>query len=203
MLLLGFCCKVGTLGGVEVVTDGALLALSSFTQLGLGLTAVGGLGKAGLESERLGPSGVLWKGGFFVGPLASEACKGGCFKGGGTLLKKGLLLSSWEFANLLARPFVLLGSCTSVSLLVDTVLFSNEGLRGMLMAPPDRLSITGFLGSTVGPEERVGCRAVLGRTGGAEELSSVLAPPVWKRANMALTSPLFSMCSPALTVVSE
>lgn len=104
-----------------------------------------------------------------------------------------MLWSSWVFPNLLARAFALFGSTASVSLLLDGVFFRKEGLGGIFIALPERLSKTGFFGCMGGPEERVGCSCGLARMGGVEELSSVLAPLVWKRAMMDLTSPLLSL----------
>lgn len=60
MLLLGFCCK-GSLGGIELVTPPPL---SSLTQLGLEAAAGDGLGKVGLESDKVWLRGGLLKGGF-------------------------------------------------------------------------------------------------------------------------------------------
>lgn len=75
MLLLGFCCKGGNLGGVEPVGPPPL---SSFTQLGLAVTAGEGLGKVGLESDRVELREGLLKGGFCPGP---GACEIGGFRG--------------------------------------------------------------------------------------------------------------------------
>lgn len=69
MLLVGFCCDGGTLGGVGPVSPPPA---SSFTQLGL-LTAVEGLRMAGLESERVEPRAALLAEGFSPGALASGA----------------------------------------------------------------------------------------------------------------------------------
>lgn len=193
MLLLGFCCKGGILG-VELVVDVTPPPLSSFTQLGLEPTAGDGLRKAGLESDRVELRGGLLKGGLCPGPLDSGGCERGGFKGICCLLPiAGLLVvSSCVLPNLLARALVLLGSCASVSLLVDTVFFRKGGLGGTFIALPERLSKTGFFVGMAGPEERVGCRGCLGRPVGVEDVSSVLHPVDWKRAMMAFTSDLFS-----------
>lgn len=192
MLLLGFCCKGGALG-TEPVVGGGPPPLSSFIQLGLEPTDGAGLGKAGLESDRVELREGLLKGGFCTGPLPS----GGCEKGFGVMCcllpMKGLLLVSCVLPNLLARALVLFGWCVSVSLLLDTVFFRKAGLGGVLIALPERLSKTGFFVCMGGPEERVGCRGCLGRPTGVEEDSSVLHPLVWKRDMMAFTSDLFSM----------
>lgn len=60
MLLVGFCCDRGTLGGVGPVSPPPA---SSFTQLGLLRTAGEGLWMAGLGSDGMQP-----RGGF--GPVA-------------------------------------------------------------------------------------------------------------------------------------
>lgn len=67
MLLVGFCCDGGTLGGVGPVSPPPA---SSFNQLGL-LTAGEGFGMAGLASERVEPRAGLPAGGFSPGALAS------------------------------------------------------------------------------------------------------------------------------------
>lgn len=106
---------------------------------------------------------------------------------------KGLLLvlvSSTVPPNRLARALALFGSCTSVSLLDDTVFLRYEGGLGVFIAPPEKLSETGFFVGMLGPEERVGCRGCLGRPTAGEGVSSVLPPAAWKRAIMAFTSPL-------------
>lgn len=191
MPLLGFCCEGGILGGVWPVSPPPV---SSFTQLGLEMTAGGGLGKAGLESDRVELRGGLLRGGFCPGPLASGACERVGFGGICCLLMKGLQLafvSSWEFENLLVRDFILLGSWVSVSLLVDTVFFRTLGLGGTIIALPERLSRTGFFVCMGGPEERVECSGCLGRPAGVDEVSSVLIPLAWRRAIMDFTSALF------------
>lgn len=132
--------------------------LSSFTQLGLEVTAGEGLGKAGLASDMVELSGVLLNGGFCTGPLVSGSCEK-VFKADGCLCCKGLLLalvSSCVFANLLARALALFSSGGSVSLLADTVFFRKLGLGATFIALPERLSKTGFFVCTGGPEERVG-----------------------------------------------
>ena len=192
-LLLGFCCVLGTLGGVELLFSPVPPPLSSFTQLGLEAATTEGFGKAGLDSDKVELRGRLLKGGFCVGPLASAVCKRDDFKGTCCLkavIGLAVLVSSWAFAILLANNLILFGSCASVSLLEDGVFFRNDGFVGVFTALPERLSKTGFF-CRAGPE-RVGCRAGLGRPAGVEEVSSMLAPPVWKRAMMALTSALFS-----------
>lgn len=192
MLLLGFCCKGGALGTEPVMGGGGgPPPLSSFIQLGLEPTDGAGLGKAGLESDRVELREGLLKGDFCTRPLTS----GGCEKGFGVMccLKGLLLVSSCALANLFARALVLFGSCASVSLLLDTVFFRKAGLGGVLIALPERLSKTGFFACMGGPEERVGCRGCLGRPPGVEEDSSVLHPLVWKRDMMAFTSALLAM----------
>ncbi len=162
------------MGGVEPV---APPPLSSFTQLGLEVTAGVGLGKAGLVSDSVELKAGLLSGGFCPRPLVSGACDRGDFKG--LVPMKGLLLvfvSSWKFANLLARALVLLRSWASVSLLVDTEFFRKLGLGGGFIALPERLSKTGFFVVMAGPEESVGCRGCFVRPAGVEEVSSVLAP---------------------------
>lgn len=112
------------------------------------------------------------------------------------LTVKGLLLllvSSWAFANMLARAFVLGDSRISGALLTETEFFKKVGFGAVEMPLPDRLSKTGFFACRGGPEDTVGCRGGLVRTRGEEELSSVpLVPPAWKRAMMAFTSALLS-----------
>lgn len=78
MLLLGFLCKFGILGGVTLVFTAEPPPLSSFTQLGLEANAGEGLGKAGLDSDRVEVREGLLRGGFGPRPLVSE--RGG-FKG--------------------------------------------------------------------------------------------------------------------------
>ena len=191
-LLLGFCCKPGALGGAELGFNAVPPPLSSFTQLGLELS---GFGKAGLESDIVEVRGGLLKRGFCRGPLASEAVERFDLRGVCCLLTNtGLLLvlgPSLMLANLLARALALFGSCTSVSLLVDGVFFRKDGFGGVFIAPPEMLSKTGFF-CTTGPVDVVGCRGCLVRPPGVEEVSSMLAPLVWKRAMIALISALFS-----------
>lgn len=180
------------MGGVEPVSPPPA---SCFTQLGLGTAAGGGLGTAGMPSDRVELRHGLLGGGFCPGPLASGTWERCGFGGICCLLMKCLPLvfvSSCVFENLLARAFDLFGSWTSVSLLADTVFFKKLGLGGMFIALPERLSSTGFFVWMVGPVERVGCKGCLVRpASGVEDCSSVLAPPPWKRAMMAFTSDLF------------
>lgn len=136
------------MGAEPVVAGAPPPPLSSFIQLGLE-TDGDGLGKAGLELERVEPREGLLRGSFGPGPLASDRCEGGGFMGICCLLPiKGLLLmlvSSCVVSNLLAMALPLFDSRTTVSPLVGMVFFQEVGLGGIFIALPERHSEKGFL----------------------------------------------------------